>query len=91
METAHATYQPDINRLSQVTFWDTTLSRIDWRKHADYVIERVFGYGTDDERRCIADFYGKERLAEFRRKFRENAFNSHVKENLNSYISDASL
>ena len=43
-------------------FWDTNPKKIDPRKHAQYIIERVADFGRDKEARWIMDYYSKQLL-----------------------------
>ena len=43
-------------------FWDTDPKKIDPRKHAKYIIERVADFGHDDEVKWVWDFYDKDFL-----------------------------
>ena len=51
--------KPDI---SQKAFWDVRFSEIDFDKHALYVMEKVFNYGTWKDQVAIMKFYGLQRI-----------------------------
>ncbi len=51
---------PDLNKLRPVLFWDTTIDKIDWEKHKNAVIQRVFERGNEEEKAEIKRFYGLE-------------------------------
>ena len=55
-------YKPDLSKIRKITFWDTTLETIDWKKMKRSVIERIFSYGEEEEQKEIIKFYGKERV-----------------------------
>lgn len=38
-------------------FWDTDPKKIDFKKNAQYVIERILDFGRDDEVRWLRNFY----------------------------------
>lgn len=38
-------------------FWDTDPKKIDFKKNAQYVIERILDFGRDDEVRWLHNFY----------------------------------
>ncbi len=40
-------------------FWDTNPNKIDPKKNAQYIIERVADFGRDDEVRGVFKFYKK--------------------------------
>lgn len=46
----------------QSLFWDTDPKRIDPKKHAQYIIERVADLGRDAEARWVLDYYDKRTL-----------------------------
>ena len=47
-------------KLRQSLFWDTNPEKIDLKKNAKYVIERVLDFGRDEEVRWLWSFYDKE-------------------------------
>lgn len=46
-------------KFRQTLFWDTNPAKIDVRKNAQYIIERVADLGNDKEARWVLDFYDK--------------------------------
>lgn len=82
---------PITDKLSRATFWDTDISKIDWSRHADFVIERVFGFGTEEEQDCILNFYGQVRIRRFADTFSPSPYNRNVAINLQKVLSHASL
>ena len=46
----------------QSLFWDTDPRRIDPKKNAQYIIERVADLGYDKEARWVLDYYDKRTL-----------------------------
>ncbi|MEI6843561.1 MAG: hypothetical protein WCK48_03615 [bacterium] len=48
----------------QSLFWDTDVSKIDTKKNARYIIERILDFGRDDEVRWMWNFYDKDLLKE---------------------------
>lgn len=55
---------PDLSVLRKILFWDTDMDRIDWKKNAKYVIERVFERGNVQEKQEIYKFYGEDKITE---------------------------
>lgn len=49
-------------KFRQSLFWDTDPSRIDPKKHARYIIERILEFGTDAELRWMAQKYSKAEI-----------------------------
>ena len=84
-------YYPKQSDFSKVTFWDTDFSLIDWKRHASFVIERVFGFGTEEEQLTVVKMYGRDVVREFERLFVPNDFNRNVKINLDKMMGYASL
>jgi hypothetical protein len=41
-------------------FWDTDPDKIDFKKNASYVIERIMDFGRDAEVRWLWNFYDKK-------------------------------
>lgn len=46
-------------KFRQSLFWDTNPKKIDTKKNAQYIIERVADFGHDNEVRWVFDFYNK--------------------------------
>jgi plasmid maintenance system antidote protein VapI len=72
--------KPDMTILSKVLFWDTDIDKIDWQKHKNFVINRVFERGDEEQINEIISFYGKEPVKKvlptlpcYLPTFRENA------------------
>lgn len=55
--------KPNLSLLSQTTFWDVDLSKIEWSKSQNWAIRRVLEYGTKDEVQELCRFYGREAFA----------------------------
>lgn len=51
---------PDLTKIRKVTFWDSTIDKIDWDKNKISVIKRVFSRGNEEEQNEIIRFYGKD-------------------------------
>ena len=83
------TYKPNLSQFSRVTFWDTDIANIDWNRHADFVIERVFGYGTTDEQDYLLNFYGATRIRRFADSFCPSPYNRNTLSNLRIKLGQA--
>ena len=55
-------YKPDLSVMRPVTFWDTTIDKIDWKQMKIGVIKRVFSRGNDKEKNEIYRFYGRKEV-----------------------------
>ncbi len=49
-------------KFRQALFWDTNPKKIDAKKNAQYIIERVLDFGNDKEVRWLYHFYDKSLL-----------------------------
>ena len=54
--------KPDLSKLTKTTFWDVDVNRIDWTNCMKWAIRRVLEYGSNEEIREIAKFYGEENM-----------------------------
>lgn len=52
----------------QTLFWDTDPKKLDTKKHAKYIIERIMDFGDEKEARWMRRYYPKSLLAEVVRK-----------------------
>lgn len=50
--------------ISQRAFWDTPIVEEDFDKYPDYIIGRVFEFGSIDDLREIIKYYGKRKCKE---------------------------
>lgn len=50
--------------LRQSLFWDVDPKTIDFKKNANYVIERILDFGKDEEVKWMWEFYDKDLLRE---------------------------
>ena len=46
-------------RFRQTLFWDVNPQKIDVKKNAQYIIERIADLGNDQEARWVLDYYDK--------------------------------
>lgn len=58
--------KPDLDKLTQTTFWDVDLSRLEWKKCRDWAIRRVLEYGTKEEIEELYRFYGHDAFAKIK-------------------------
>ncbi len=49
-------------KFRQALFWDTNPNKIDVKKNAQYIIERVLDFGNDKEVKWLYHFYDKSLL-----------------------------
>ncbi|WP_439953510.1 DUF6922 domain-containing protein [Gelidibacter salicanalis] len=55
---------PDLTLLRKSLFWDTDISKIDWRNQSLAVINRIFERGNDIEKEEIKRFYKSSKINE---------------------------
>lgn len=67
-QLADSQHKPNLSLLSQTTFWDVDLSKLEWTKCRDWAIRRVLEYGTKEEIEELHRFYGHEAFV----KIKEN-------------------
>jgi len=49
-------------KFRQALFWDTNPDKIDVKKNAQYIIERILDFGHDDEVKWLYHYYDKQLL-----------------------------
>lgn len=49
-------------KFRKALFWDADLNKIDTHKNAQYIIERIFDFGNDEEVNWAYHFYDKALL-----------------------------
>lgn len=57
-------------KLRQSLFWDVDPKKIDLKKHARYVIERVLDFGNDEEVRWMWHTYTRPQIRDIAKKSR---------------------
>lgn len=57
---AESQNKPNLNHLTQTTFWDVDLSKINWNESRDWAIMRVLEYGNPAEIKELFGFYGRD-------------------------------
>ena len=50
--------------LAKRIFWDTDFEKLDYKKNANSIIERVFDWGDIEDIRQVRRFYGDEKVIE---------------------------
>ncbi|MDR1880900.1 MAG: helix-turn-helix domain-containing protein [Tannerellaceae bacterium] len=58
-------YTPDLSKINKTLFWETpSLDAINWQKNGNWVIQRTFEYGDQQEIEEIIRYYGHEKVSE---------------------------
>ncbi|MBO9572436.1 MAG: hypothetical protein J7497_09540 [Chitinophagaceae bacterium] len=51
-------------KLSKRAFWDTDLAALDFNRHAQFIIIRVFERGSEEDQMAILAFYGERAVSD---------------------------
>lgn len=54
----------DIIHLSPKGFWDVDMNKLDYDKHSDYIIRKVFDHGSWDDILEVTAYYGNEKISQ---------------------------
>jgi Fe-S-cluster containining protein len=49
-------------KLSKTAFWDIDMQKLDFEKHKDYIIRKVFDFGLPEDLAEVMSFYPKETI-----------------------------
>lgn len=79
--------RPDLTKIRTTLFWDTSLEKIDFNLHKQYVINRVFERGTNEEIQEIIKFYGHDDIVKNIRKNINSPFEATIKNNLKKHLN----
>ncbi|MEG2771034.1 MAG: plasmid maintenance system antidote protein [Alistipes sp.] len=77
---------PDTSLFRKALFWDTSFDKIDWQKHKQYVINRVFERGNEQEIKEIMRFYGKQTVLQCLKA--DNPYSTTLQTNIQKHIGD---
>jgi addiction module HigA family antidote len=77
-------YHPDLSLFNPIIFWDTKMENIDWDKHKNGVIRRVFERGSEQEIKEVIRFYGKDTVAKAVKEY--HGLLPTVEENTHKYL-----
>ncbi len=65
---------PNLKLIRPVMFWDTNINKVDWELHKEYIIQRIFERGNQQEKEEIESFYGKQIVADIRSNIAESSY-----------------
>lgn len=77
---------PDLSQLSKGLFWDTRIEMINWLRNKEWVIQRAFEYGNEQEINEIIRFYGKETIKRILPEIQSNWHSDIRNRNYQKYI-----
>lgn len=78
---------PNLSIFRPILFWDTSLDKIDFQAHSQYVINRVFERGTDEEIEEILQFYGPELILKQLKIEQKSPFYTTIKMRLKKHLN----
>lgn len=78
---------PDFSKLSKGLFWDTRIDKINWTRNKEWVIQRAFEYGNEQEINEIIRFYGKEMIKRILPEIKSNWHIETRNQNYQKYIA----
>lgn len=77
----------DLTKFRSILFWDTSLEKIDFQAHSQYIINRVFERGNDEEIKEILQFYGPELILKQLRIEQKSPFYTTIKMRLKKHLN----
>ena len=80
-------YRPDLGCYRKALFWDTTIESLDWDKNKEWIIRRVFEYGSEEEILETIRFYGKESVGQILIGITDERKAQNRNENLQKYLN----
>lgn len=79
--------RPDISKFRRSLFWDTSFENINFSTHSQYVINRVFERGNEEEIQETIRFYGREQILQSIYHLTESPFKENIKHHLKQYLN----
>lgn len=80
-----ASYHPNLNYYRKALFWDTTIENLDWDKNKEWIIRRIFEYGSEEEILETIRFYGKEAVIKALSETTDERKTENRNENMKKY------
>ena len=65
---------PNLKLIRPVLFWDTNINKIDWELHKEFIVERIFERGNQQEKDEIERFYGKQVVDDIRSNLAKSSY-----------------
>ena len=79
--------RPDLGCYRKALFWDTTIESLDWDKNKEWIVRRVFEYGSEEEILETIRFYGKESVGQILIGITDERKAQNRNENLQKYLN----
>lgn len=78
---------PNLSIFRSILFWDTSLEKIDFQAHSQYIINRVFERGNNEEIKEILQFYGSDLIIQQLKIEKKSPFYSTIKKQLKKHLN----
>lgn len=87
MKKLAESYRPKLDCYRKALFWDTTIESIDWNKNKEWIVRRVFEYGSEEEILETIRFYGKENVSRILMGITDERKAENRNENMKKYLN----
>ena len=78
--------QPDKSRFRKALFWDTDFETLDWQRNAEWIIQRVFEYGNENEIKEAIRYYGKRKITKVLGDIKDSWNSENRNNNIQKYL-----
>lgn len=82
-------HHPNLECYRKALFWDTTIESMEWDKNKEWIVRRVFEYGSEEEILETIRFYGKEKVYQLLSEITDERKAHNRNENIKKYLSKA--
>ena len=87
MKKQAESYHPNLVSYRKALFWDTTIESLDWKKNKDWIVRRVFEYGSEEEILETIRFCGKENVGQILMGISDERKAENRNENMKKYLN----
>ena len=67
-------------------FWDTDFESLDWQRNSEWIIQRVFEYGNENEIKETIQYYGKRRITKVLDSIKDSWNSENRNNNIHKYL-----
>ena len=78
--------QPDKSKYRKALFWDTDFETLDWQRNSEWIIQRVFEYGNENEIKETIRYYGEIKITKVLRDIKDKWNAENRNNNINKYL-----
>lgn len=79
--------QPDKSKYRRTLFWDTNFDTLDWQRNSDWIIQRVFEYGNENEIQETIRYYGEDKIVNVLQVIKDSWNSQNRNDNVKKYLS----